>query len=83
MARAHKRLEAMRGNPRANWHIEDIQALCDALGVRCAAPKRGGHFKVSHPSVDAILTIPANRPIKTVYIKKLVEFLDCVMENSK
>jgi hypothetical protein len=33
--------------------------------------------------VDAILTIPARRPIKTVYIKELVAFLDCIAEKSE
>jgi hypothetical protein len=83
MARSHKRLEAMRDNPRANWHIADVEALCRALGARCTAPKRGTHYKVSHPMVDAILTIPARRPIKTVYIKELVAFLDCIAEKSE
>jgi hypothetical protein len=34
---------------------------------------------VSHPSQRDILTIPARRPIKPIYIRRLVEFLDRVI----
>jgi hypothetical protein len=31
---------------------------------------------VRHPSAREILTIPAHRPIKPVYIRKLVRYID-------
>ena len=33
---------------------------------------------VSHPIMEEILTIPANKPIKPVYIKKFVVFVDTI-----
>lgn len=43
------------------------------------APRRkGSHYKVKHESQTAILTIPAHRPIKPVYIVELVRFVDAV-----
>jgi hypothetical protein len=33
---------------------------------------------MSHPSQRDILTIPARRPVKAVYIRKLVRFIDAV-----
>jgi hypothetical protein len=78
MSRREKLLERMRRNPRGDWSIRDVQVLCEALGIRCAAPKRGGHFKVSHANTEVILTIPARRPIRAVYIKQLVAFVACV-----
>jgi hypothetical protein len=43
-------------------------------------PARGGgsHYKVAHASVAAKLTGPYKRPIKPVYIRKLVAFVDAV-----
>ena len=79
MARGHKLLERMRRNPRADWRIEDVCAVCKAAEVACVPPSKGSHFKVKHESQAEILTIPAHRPIKPVYIRDLVEFLDRVI----
>lgn len=73
-----KRLEAMRNNPRNDWRIEDVQALCREFDVSCDRPKTGSHYKVSHPSQERILTVPFKRPIKRVYIQQLVDFIDAV-----
>ena len=79
MARGDKLLERMRSNPR-DWRIEDIVRLCNAFGVACTAPKKGSHYKVKHPSQEEILTIPAHRPIKPVYVADLVRFIERVIE---
>ena len=74
MSKTGKLLETMRRNPAGDWTIDDIQTLCRALGWKCLPPKGGGsHWKVAAPGVEMILTIPAKRPIKPVYIRKLVE----------
>lgn len=78
MARGEKLLERMRGNPR-DWRIEDVAAVCAAFGVTCTAPRKGSHYKVKHDSQADILTIPARRPIKPVYITDLVRFIDAVV----
>jgi predicted RNA binding protein YcfA (HicA-like mRNA interferase family) len=79
MGRGDKLLERMRSNPR-DWRIDDVVRVCDAFGVACAAPRKGSHYKVKHPSQDEILTIPAHRPIKPVYIADLVRFIERVIE---
>ena len=78
MAQADKRLDAMRRNPAGDWRIEDIAAVCRAHGVECVAPSRGSHYRVAHPTMTAILTIPAHRPIKRVYIREFVAYIDAV-----
>lgn len=73
------RLERMRANPAAGWLMSDIEAVCREHGVLCAPPRGGGsHFKIAHPAMAEKLTIPYNRPIKPIYIRKLVAFLDVV-----
>lgn len=69
----------MRSNPRGDWKITDVAAVCREFGITCE-PARGGssHYKVSHPSMVPILTIPFKRPIKAVYIIRLVVFIDTV-----
>ena len=74
-----KRLTDMRANPRANWKIGDVEALCAEFSIACKPPSGGGsHYKISHPSSREILTIPSRRPIKLVYIRKLVSFVEAV-----
>lgn len=67
----------MRANPR-DWRIEDIVAVCDANGIACSPPRKGSHYKVKHVGRAEILTIPAHRPIKPVYIRDLIAFVDAV-----
>jgi hypothetical protein len=76
-------LERMRRNPVGDWSIRDIEAVCQAYHIRCAPPTGGGsHYKVSHPSQREILTVPFRKPIKPVYIRKLVRFIAAVGDSS-
>lgn len=66
----------MRRNPAGDWTIQDIQKLCSGLGWDCLPPTGGGsHWKVAAPGKEMILTIPAKRPIKPIYIRKLLGML--------
>jgi hypothetical protein len=67
MSKADKLLHQMRQNPAGDWTIGDVERLCKAMGWACLP------WKVSVPGNEAILTIPAKRPIKPVYIRKLLE----------
>jgi hypothetical protein len=70
-------LDLMRQNPRGDWNVSDVEAVCRQRGLRCSPPSGGGsHYKVSHPTSREILTIPYLRPIKPVYIRKLVKLID-------
>ncbi len=77
MANADKLLSQMRTNPR-DWRIGDIQAVCAAFEIECTPPRNGSHFKLKHPAMTEILTIPAKRPIKPIYVRLLVRFIDQV-----
>lgn len=74
-----KLLAKMRNNPHADWTISDVEVLCRAYDIACKASRAGSsHYKISHPTSPEILTIPFKRPIKAVYIRKLVAFADAV-----
>jgi hypothetical protein len=69
----------MRANPVAGWRLADVEKVCRAVGVDCESPTGGGsHYKISHASQRNILTLPSRRPIKPVYIRKFVQFIDAV-----
>jgi len=70
----------MRRNPHDGWTIGDVQVVCREYGIDCDPPANGSHYKVSHPRQMEILTIPMNRPIKPIYIRKLIAFIDSIRE---
>jgi hypothetical protein len=73
------RLDSMRTNPRGDWTIRDIEAVCREHGVECSPSRLGSsHYKVKHRGIPEVLTVPFKRPIKAVYIRKLVAFIDRV-----
>ncbi len=76
---AAKLLDRMRANPR-DWRIGDIERLCAGYGIACTPPRKGSHYKISHEGSPMILTVPAHRPIKPVYIRDIVRFVDAVVE---
>jgi hypothetical protein len=70
-------LDQMRRNPRGDWSIDDVKTVCRQNGIGCEPPRSGGsHYKVFHEGVAEILTIPFKRPIKPVYIRRLVSFVE-------
>ena len=70
----------MRVNER-DWRVEDVVVLCRSFGIDCDPPRNGSHYKVRHASMVDILTVPAHRPIKPIYIRLLVRFVDEVRGN--
>jgi hypothetical protein len=64
----------MRRNPAGDWRIEDVERLCRDHGLLFRAGKGTSHAK--YPGVHEILTILARRPIKPVYIRKLVRYIE-------
>ena len=73
----------MRNNPKADWTIDDVRVVCEGHNVTLQNPSSGSHYKVMHETQSDILTIPANRPIKTIYIKRLVIFIDAVKDRDQ
>ncbi len=70
-------LDRMKRNPAGDWTIRDVETICRTYGVRCSPPTGGGsHYKISHPLRQEILTVPFRRPVKPVYIRKLVRFIE-------
>lgn len=77
MTRGGKLLERMRANPH-DWRIEDVKTLCAAFGLDLDRPPCGSHYGVSDPTQERHVTIPFRRPIKTVYIRQLIRYVDAV-----
>lgn len=74
-------LDRMRANPQADWTIADVERLCREVGLTATPPRRGSHYKVRDPESGTILTIPARRLIKPVYVRALVALADALRNN--
>lgn len=74
MSKYSKLIEKMRNNPR-DWRIEQLETIATQFGV--AIRKTGGsHVVFDHPKWIELLTVPAKRPIKPIYIKKFLALLE-------
>jgi len=75
-------LDRMRRNPAGDWTIRDVETICREHGVMFRPGKGTSHCHAKHPAAREILTIPARRPIKPVYIRKLVRYIEAHGEAS-
>ena len=73
---ASDRLDRMRRNPASDWTIADVEAVCHECGLLFRPGKGTSHCQIKHPAAREILTVPARRPIKPVYIRKLVRYIE-------
>lgn len=79
MSSVEKKIEAMRAHPKGDWRIVDFETVARALGM--AVRKGGGsHVVFSHTASRTRLTVPARRPIKPVYVRAFIEFIDEIRE---
>lgn len=73
---AGKTIQKMRKH-QTGWRIEDLQTVAKDHFVEWRRPGRGGsHVIFSAPGVREIVSVPAKRPIKPVYIKQFLALID-------
>lgn len=78
-----KTLQKMRKS-QLGWRIEELQMVAEANGVEWRRPGSGGsHVIFSVPGVREIVSVPARRPIKPVYIKQFLALIDAAGEVEK
>lgn len=63
----------MRNNPR-DWRIEDLKIIADKVGMSYRQP--GTSHVTFRAKAGRMLTVPAKKPIKPIYIKLFVELVD-------
>ncbi len=76
MSRADKILEKMRVNP-LDWRIDSLKTVARAHNIDWRQPGTS-HVTFRNPNGTKI-TVPDHRPIKPIYIKKFVDFVDRVI----
>jgi hypothetical protein len=63
----------MKTNPR-DWRIESLKSVAAANKIAFRQP--GGSHVIFRHTNGAMSSVPAHRPIKPVYIKKFVRFIE-------
>lgn len=74
MGQLDKLIAKMRNNP-LNWKRDDVERITNYYGFRKRLAS-GSHVTFEHPLLADILTIPAHKPIKPIYIKNLLKLID-------
>lgn len=72
MSKAQKLIEAMANNP-LDWQIGQVKTVAKASGLTVHCP--GGSHHVVRNAAGAKISVPAHRPIKAIYIKKLIRLI--------
>ena len=73
MSKADKILAKMKLNPR-NWRIESVKTVAQTYGIEWR--QKGTSHAVFIRSDGKTLPILAHRPIKAIYIKKFLDFVE-------
>lgn len=71
-----ERLITSKRSPRNAWDISDVGTVCRNFGLDCEPLANRSHFIVSHPGIEGMLSVPAHRPIKPIYVMLLVEMIE-------
>ena len=80
VAATDKTLLKLRRNQNG-WRIEELQAVAGENGVEWRRPGRGGsHVIFSAGGVREIVSVPAKRPVKPIYIKQFLALIDAARE---
>lgn len=78
MKTKHKLIEKMRNNP-LDWRIEQLETIAKHYNINIR--KSGGsHVVFEHSDWTEMLCVPAKRPIKPIYIKRLLTMIDLLEE---
>ena len=76
MTKLDKVLARMRNNPRDDWSIDDLKSLADRFEIDHRQPGTS-HVTFSVAGLEPV-TVPAHKPIKSIYIIRFLGLLDRV-----
>ena len=73
-SKADKTLDKMRTGLR-DWRIEDLEVVARRHGLTVRKPG-GSHVIFQKQGVAFEVSVPAHKPIKPVYVRRLIELID-------
>lgn len=77
MSKAEKVIQKMKANPR-DWRIDNLETIAGYYGLDIR--KSGGsHVVFGHKQSNIVVTVPAHKPIKPVYIRQFILLVESVI----
>lgn len=74
MSKIEKLIDSMKLNPKGDWRIDDLKRIAQRFKVEYRQP---GSSHVTFRTTDGQkLTVPAQKPIKPIYIKMFIELIE-------
>lgn len=73
MSAIDKKLKSMENNPKGDWAIEDLKSIADRYAI--IYRQTGTSHVTFRSSCGEMLTVPAHKPIKAIYIKKFIDLI--------
>lgn len=74
MSRIEKKLDAMKNNPKGDWGIDLLKSIADRYEIEYRQP--GTSHVTFRSKKGKKLTVPAHKPIKAIYIKMFIDFIE-------
>ena len=81
MTKREKRLERIRQSP-SGWTIDELEQIMLDYGMKKVRSK-GSHRRYSYilNGHNEQITVPVNKPIKTIYVKLVREVIEEIIAN--
>ncbi|MCD6387801.1 MAG: type II toxin-antitoxin system HicA family toxin [Desulfobulbaceae bacterium] len=78
MSKIEKIIRKMTENPR-DWRIGNLENIAEhyQLNIRKSG---GSHVGFGHKNSNIVVTVPAHKPIKPVYIKQFLILVEAVIK---
>ena len=74
MSKFEKMIQKMRNNPK-DWKLDTLESLAKRFDMKIR--KSGGsHVVFMHSKSNIVVTVPAKKPIKAVYITQFLALID-------
>jgi predicted RNA binding protein YcfA (HicA-like mRNA interferase family) len=74
MSKMDKAIQKMRDNP-GDWRIVALETIAKRLDIQ-VRKSGGSHVVFMHEDSEIVVTVPAKRPIKPVYIIQFLALID-------
>jgi len=81
MSKRIKTIQKMRDNP-TNWQIAALETLAQQFDIQ-VRKSGGSHVVFMHEDSALVVSIPAKRPIKPIYITQFIALVNDIGENSE
>lgn len=81
MKKVLRTIERMKRNPKGDWRLDELKSIANRLGVEYVQPGTS-HCAFRFNSLSKV-TVPARKPIKPIYVKQFVKFVEEVLNEKR